>query len=141
MNTKIKKRKKDVSKLIAVICLASLFVLVDLYFKHTHQYTLNGGYAFGINFSFLNNLIITLLVYIFLIVLVIKARSFSEKLIIAVLMVLGLSNSYDRLVIGAVRDYIVVGPLIVNLSDILISLVLINIMIFTLVQKVRNGRA
>lgn len=112
--------------------LALLVVLLDSLLKvHADSYEINMGVAFGAwsgggwlwSLAYLGLLLAT--VYIWTL-----HSSFEGKHAMLIMLILGVSNFYDRIAYGGVIDYIYWEDLAFNISDVGINLFLLSIIVY-----------
>lgn len=128
-----------ISQYISILAIGISVVLLDLYFKSVADTTLNHGLALGIA-SGLNHLTLVTSGFVYLVLFLVFVRSRARlRTWILLLCILSLSNLYDRVVFGYVRDYIEFFGLVINLSDIAIVAVILVTVVIT-VYDARSNR-
>ncbi len=95
----------------------------------------NTGIAFGIPFGGLGQIIMSILILIILAIYAIRELDFNKvsvKIFSALILGGALGNLYDRIFLGAVRDFIGIGPWpLFNIADMAITVGVLMLAFYT----------
>lgn len=127
---------RRVSVLITIFLLIALSVFSVYYFRSNSLCVENVGFAFGLHFSYFE--IISFLLLLSLVLLSLKVEKFIgyNMLVIAIF---GFLNTLERVLFGSICDYISLFGLVVNIADIVITLVCTCLCIY-FIKKFYEGR-